>query len=72
MFFIKITTCLNKIVGNVILFKYFLLRRHNGILTEDYWGDDINIAAFSNKVKFISFLFLARRSKLFICGTGKV
>jgi hypothetical protein len=60
MFFIKITTCLNKIVGNVILFKYFLLRRPNGILTEDYWGDDINIAAFSNFVKFISFLFLAR------------
>ena len=47
MFFIKITTCLNKIVGNVILFKYFLLRRPNGIITKDYWGDDINIAVFS-------------------------
>ena len=60
MFFIKISITLNKIVGNVILFKYFLLRRPNGIFTEDYWGDDINIAAFSNLVKFISFSFLAK------------
>ena len=41
-------------------FKAFLLIRPNRIFTEDCWGDDINIAAFSNLVKFISLSFLAK------------